>query len=187
MSCEEYHMHKKSIASVRSGNVIGGGDWAKDRIIPDCIRAIEIGKPIEIRNPKSIRPWQHVLEPLSGYLLLAEKMIENPTQYNEPWNFGPNFQSVINVWEVAEMVISSYGSGSIEDISEGDRLHEAKLLNLDISKAIHKLGWKPRLDIQENIKLTVDWYKRYKDMDVYNLCVKQIEEFCSKGVKNETI
>ena len=171
--------HGVSIASVRAGNVIGGGDWAKDRIIPDCIRALEAGKPVEIRSPHSIRPWQHVLEPLSGYMLLAQKMWEEPTKYCEGWNFGPRTESIATVWEVAKEVVRNYGFGELRDMSDPNALHEAKLLMLDISKAKFMLGWEPRMNIQQCVALTVDWYKRYTEEDVYRLCVKQIKEYLS--------
>ena len=173
----EYEKHGKSIASVRAGNVIGGGDWALDRIIPDCIKALEAGKPIEIRSPKAIRPWQHVLEPLSGYMLLAQKMWDEPVKYCEGWNFGPRAESITNVWDVASMVIENYGSGELKDLSAPDALHEAKLLMLDISKAKFQLGWEPRMNIDECIQLVVDWYKRYKEEDVYGLCLEEINKF----------
>ena len=182
MNPKYYENHNKAISSVRAGNVIGGGDWAIDRIIPDCIRAIELNNPIEIRNPNAVRPWQHVLEPISGYLLLAQKMLENPIRYSEAWNFGPYLESVVKVKEIAEMIIYFYGIGEIEYISEKDQLHEAELLNLDISKAMFSLGWKPTLDVEKTIEMTVDWYKRYMKEDIYRLCVNQIEHFCSKEV-----
>jgi len=169
--------HGKSIISVRAGNVIGGGDWAVDRIIPDCIRALENDKSIELRSPKAIRPWQFVLEPLSGYLLLAQKEYEEPSKYCEAWNFGPKSNSVATVWEVAEMVIGTYGKGELKDISDKKQLHEANLLMLDISKAKYKLGWIPHLDIKQTINLTVDWYKRYKSTNVYEFCLEQIHFF----------
>lgn len=172
--------HTVSLASVRAGNVIGGGDWALDRIIPDCIRAIETGKPIDIRNPKAIRPWEHVLEPLSGYLLLAQKMWEQPTSFCEGWNFGPEAESVSTVWEVATELIKEYGKGELKDSSEHNAVHEAKLLMLDISKAKARLGWKPRMNMKQCISLVADWYKKYQSEDVYNLCVKQITEFSQK-------
>ena len=170
--------HHVSIASVRAGNVIGGGDWAKDRIVPDCIRAIEAGQPLEIRNPKAIRPWQHVLEPLSGYMLLAQKMWEEPTKYCEGWNFGPEAESITHVWDVATMLTKYYGSGELKDVSNPSALHEANLLMLDITKAKFLLGWKPRTNIEQCCKLTADWYKRYQQEDVYNLCIEQIKLFC---------
>jgi len=181
MNPNEYSKHGKAIASVRAGNVIGGGDWAKDRIIPDCIRALEEDKPIEIRSPKAIRPWEHVLEPLGGYLLLGQMMTEDPVQYSEAWNFGPHLESVVTVEEVASILINHYGKGEINDISNKDAVHEAKLLNLDISKARFKLGWRPTLDIDQALKFTVDWYKKYKKEDVYTLCVEQINAFNQKN------
>lgn len=169
--------HSVSLASVRAGNVIGGGDWSLDRIIPDCIRALENGMPIDIRSPKSVRPWEHVLEPLSGYMLLAQKMWNNPTEYCEGWNFGPESESVSTVWEVASEVIKNYGKGELRDLSNPDALHEAKLLMLNINKAKNRLGWKPRLNMQQCMALVVDWYKRYKSMNVYQLCIEEIEKF----------
>lgn len=174
---KDYEKHGKSIASVRAGNVIGGGDWALDRIIPDCIKALEAGKPIEIRSPKAVRPWQHVLEPLSGYMLLASKMWDAPTKYCEGWNFGPKAESITDVWNVASMVIENYGSGELKDLSDPDALHEAGLLMLDISKAGFMLGWEPRMDIDQCIQLVVDWYKRYKEEDAYTLCAEHIEKY----------
>lgn len=177
---EAYDRHGKAIASVRAGNVIGGGDWALDRIIPDCIRALESGQPIDIRSPKAIRPWQHVLEPLGGYMLLASKMWDNPTAYCEGWNFGPNPESISTVWEVATRVIDNYGSGTLRDLSDPNALHEAKLLMLDISKAKFRMGWEPRMNIAQTVKLTTDWYARYRSEDPHALCLSQIKEYVSK-------
>ncbi|MGP1620894.1 MAG: CDP-glucose 4,6-dehydratase [Candidatus Cryptobacteroides sp.] len=169
--------HNVSIASVRAGNVIGGGDWAKDRLIPDCIRSLETTKVIEIRSPKSVRPWEHVLEPLSGYLLLAKRMWYNPTEYCEGWNFGPEAESVLTVWDVATAIIDNFGFGKLKDVSNISNLPEAKLLMLNINKAKKRLGWNPRLNAEKTALLTSDWYKRYKTENVYNLCVEQIELF----------
>ena len=169
--------HHVAIASVRAGNVVGGGDWAKDRIVPDCIRALEAGQTIEIRSPKAIRPWQHVLEPLSGYLLLAAKMLEDPTRYCEGWNFGPRMESVTPVWDVATMITKYYGQGTLKDVSAPNALHEANLLMLDISKAHALLGWQPRTNIEQCCQLTADWYKRYRTENVYDLCREQINTF----------
>jgi CDP-glucose 4,6-dehydratase len=209
----------KAMATVRAGNVIGGGDWAKDRLIPDCVRAIEKDNPVEVRNPNSIRPWQHVLEPLSGYLFLASKILDNPKIYSGAWNFGPFQDSTATVREVVEKAIKYYGRGEWKDVSgrneawgtdaggsgescveegaesgkDGSKsgesemkshaksaLHEAKLLSLNIDKAVIVLGWKPRLSIDEAVKLTVDYYKRCHDEDVYELCNKQIEMYEEK-------
>lgn len=177
MNLNQYSEHGKAIASVRAGNVIGGGDWASNRIIPDCIRALECKQPIEIRNPYAIRPWQHVLEPLSGYLILGHKLTENPMKYSGAWNFGPMLNSVVTVWEVGCELVKQYGSGQLKDVSLKKGVHEAKFLNLDISKAKFQLGWTPKLKLEKAIQYTVEWYKRYKQEDVYYLCVEQIGEF----------
>lgn len=169
--------HHVSLASVRAGNVIGGGDWALDRIIPDCIKSIEAGELIAIRNRTAVRPWQHVLEPLSGYMLLATKMWDNPTKYCEGWNFGPRAESISTVWDVASRLAASYGRGELNDMSDPNAVHEANLLMLDISKAKFRLGWEPRMNIDQCIDLVADWYKRYKTMDVYSLCVEEIERY----------
>lgn len=170
--------HNVSLASVRAGNVVGGGDWSLDRIIPDCIRSLESNVPIRIRSPKSVRPWEHVLEPLNGYLLLAQKMWNFPTYYCEGWNFGPESDSVSTVWDVATKLIAHYGHGELIDVSNpNEALHEASLLMLDITKAKAKLGWKPRLNLGECIALTSDWYKKYNKQDVYDLCIDQIHFF----------
>lgn len=178
---KDYDKHGKSIASVRAGNVIGGGDWAKDRIIPDCIRALEEDKVIDIRMPKAIRPWEHVLEPLSGYLLLGQKMLENSGKYCEGYNFGPTLDAIVSVWDVATMVTKFYGSGELKDCSNTNAPHEANLLLLDISKARFELNWKPTLTIENSIELTTEWYRRYINEDVYKLCLEQIDKFCSYG------
>lgn len=172
--------HHISLASVRAGNVIGGGDWALDRIIPDCIKALEVGKPIDIRSPKAVRPWQHVLEPLSGYMLLAKMMWNEPTKYCEGWNFGPRIESITPVWKVAQDVVKCYGSGILNDVSDPNALHEAKLLMLDISKAKFLLGWEPRMNIHQCVELTIDWYIRYTKEDVYSLCISQIQKYIEK-------
>lgn len=169
--------HHVSVASVRAGNVIGGGDWAKDRIIPDCIRALETDKVINIRSPKAIRPWEHVLEPLSGYLMLARKMWENPTLYCEGWNFGPESDSIMTVWDIAIEIVKNFGFGELKDVSSSEELHEAELLTLNINKVKKRLGWNPRLSAKEAISLTTDWYKRYRTENVYDICKEEIESF----------
>ena len=189
-SCSELvtHSYEKSflkdmdiaVSTARAGNVIGGGDFAADRIIPDCIKALESGAAINIRSPKAIRPWQHVLEPLSGYMLLAQKMWSDPTRYCEGWNFGPRAESISTVWDVATKVVNNYGSGELRDLSDPHALHEAKLLMLDISKAKFRLGWEPKMNIEQTVELTVDWYKRYREEEVYDVCVDQIVNFIQK-------
>jgi len=174
---KNYKKHGKVVSTVRAGNVIGGGDWGKDRIIPDAIRALENGKPIEVRNPDSVRPWQFVLEPLNGYLLLASKMHNDPEIYSGPWNFGPNPDSIITVKEVVEKVLKYYGKGSWIRTNDIDEFHESNLLNLDTSKARYLLGLKPKLNIDEAIKMTVEWYKNYHDKNIKKIINDQIERF----------
>lgn len=171
--------HTVSLASVRAGNVIGGGDWSKDRIIPDCIRAIEAGQQIEIRSPKAVRPWEHVLEPLSGYMLLAQRMWESPTEYCEGWNFGPDTDSISTVWDIASKLVHNYGHGQLAKTTNCENPHEANLLTLNINKAKSRLGWKPKMNIHQCISLVTDWYKRYKTDNVYNLCIEEINRFSS--------
>ena len=171
-----FQEHGKSLSSVRAGNVIGGGDWQKDRLIPDCIKALENNKPIEIRNSSFTRPWQHVLEPLSGYLLLASKMYQEPGKLSGAWNFGPNYESVVSVGEIVSMIIEKWENGKWLDISNKSEPHEANLLSLDISKARNLLNWQPKWDIQKCIEKTVDWYKNIGKNDLYNVCRKQIKE-----------
>lgn len=166
-----------NVASARAGNVIGGGDWANDRIVPDCIRAIEADKTIEIRSPKAVRPWQHVLEPLGGYLLLAYRLYQEPMKYNQAWNFGPETESVATVWEVASRLVEAYGRGTLKDVSDLNHPHEANLLMLDIAKAKKELNWMPRLGLVDSLGFTADWYKRYQSEDVYALCVEQIKRY----------
>lgn len=170
--------HGKSISSVRAGNVIGGGDWAENRIIPDCIKSIENNEIIEVRNPYAVRPWQHVLEPLGGYLLLGAKMFNNPTKYADSWNFGPESTNILSVGDLVREIIKVYGKGEWHDISNSNALHEAKLLSLDISKAKYYLGWKPILDFKETIKLTTDWYINYQC--ITSVCEEQIKLFQSR-------
>lgn len=186
MNPNQYCEHGKVIASVRAGNVIGGGDWAPNRIIPDCIRALESKQPIIIRNPHAVRPWQHVLEPLSGYLMLGQKLTENPIKYSGAWNFGPNLDSIVTVWQVGREIVKQYGNGDLKNVSHNEGVHEAQLLNLDISKAKFQLGWAPRLSIEMAIQYTVEWYKRYKQEDVYRLCIEQIDKFMS-NTKNTRV
>lgn len=174
---EHISSHQKAIASVRAGNVIGGGDWSQDRIVPDCIRALEERKTIGIRNPKAIRPWQHVLEPLSGYIILAEKLYQNPNEYSGGWNFGPNYVSFNNVWDICNLIINEYGNGELEDMSNPDDMHEANLLFLDITKARNYLNWNPKIDIITSIKYTIEWYKKYTEENMYELCVEQFNRY----------
>lgn len=170
-----------AMATARAGNVIGGGDWALDRLIPDCVRSINNDIDIEIRNPIAVRPWQHVLEPLSGYLLLGQKLLEDGQKYADGFNFGPNEDSVLTVAEVSKMVTEFYENGKVV-VGEASPLHEAGLLMLNIEKAKEVLNWTPTLSAKEAIKNTVDWYKKFyaqKD-DMYEYTMEQIVKYEEK-------
>ena len=155
-----HHRSSLGAASVRAGNVIGGGDWAVDRIVPDCIRAIAKGESIVIRNPLATRPWQHVLEPLSGYLLLASRLYEDPFRWGGAWNFGPSNHEVRSVMDVANHLVRKIGKGSIEVKQHEGQLHEAHLLQLNCDKASQLLGWRPRWSVDQALDATADWYAR---------------------------
>ena len=166
------------IATARAGNVIGGGDWSQHRIIPDCVRAVVSRKPVEIRNPGSVRPWQHVLEPLSGYMRLAERVLIDPEGFSEAWNFGPATDEKRTVMEVARMFVNSWGEGSIEVSSKEDGGKEAVMLMLDTEKSLTRLGWRPRLSIEHAIGITAEWYKAQAGgEDMRKLTAAQIKQY----------
>jgi len=168
----------KRIATVRAGNVIGGGDWAEDRLIPDILNAFEKSEPIRLRNPHAIRPWQHVLEPLSGYLMLAEKLWDAEKNYLSAWNFGPHPDSMVRVGLIAESMASQWGSGAKIKIDDGYHPHEASILKLDISRALSHLGWAPKLSLQKALGLIVEWHKAYlADHDMREITLQQIKVF----------
>lgn len=146
-------------ASVRAGNVIGGGDWALDRIVPDCIRSLHEDKPVFLRNPASTRPWQHVFEPLSGYLMLASGLLREPDVHSGAWNFGPHLDQARSVLDLTKKVIEYFGKGSIELSSVRASNHEAKMLQLNCDKAVQLLQWNPRWNFERTVSETVDWYK----------------------------
>lgn len=153
--------HGIAVASARAGNVIGGGDWAADRLVPDTLKAFEHGRPVEIRNPGAVRPWQHVLEPLSGYLLLAERLLEDGQEFAEAWNFGPDDEDAVPVGDVVGRIATLWGDGATWVDDNGSSPHEAGLLGLDASKAHSRLGWRPRWDIDRALFATVDWQRAY--------------------------
>ncbi|MCL2102330.1 MAG: CDP-glucose 4,6-dehydratase [Fibromonadales bacterium] len=166
------------LATARSGNCIGGGDWNENRIVPDCIRAIYANKAIKIRNPNAIRPWQFVLEPLNGYILLGEKLLQSKKEFAASFNFGPSKKDAITVKEIAEKVVNFYGKGKIEIAKQGKNLHEANLLMLNNSKAKKFLGWKPKYSIDIALEKTVEWYKRFKAKEnMEKFMTRQIEEY----------
>ncbi|MBE6445115.1 MAG: CDP-glucose 4,6-dehydratase [Alphaproteobacteria bacterium] len=170
-----------AMATARAGNVIGGGDWALDRLVPDCVRSINKDVKIEIRNPVAVRPWQHVLEPLSGYMLLAEKLFTEGKKYAEGFNFGPKEDSVLTVANVSQKITEYYGKGEVV-VHKVDNLHEAKLLMLSIKKSKQVLNWEPVLSADEAIKNTVLWYKKfYANENMQNFTLEQINNFQEKA------
>lgn len=174
----DYARHGVALATVRAGNVIGGGDWARDRLIPDIVAAFEQGRPAIIRNPHAIRPWQHVLEPLRGYLMLAERLAEEGTAYAEGWNFGPNDEDARPVGWIVEQMASRWGEGAAWTTDEGDHPHEAGFLKLDISKARGRLRWHPALRLGDALDMVVDWSRRRNDdADPRALCLSQIRAY----------
>ena len=163
------------VATTRAGNAVGGGDWAQDRLVPDIIRALMADLEIVIRSPNAVRPWQFVLEPLSGYMLLGEKLF-NGEKLSGAWNFGPNQVSMVTVKKVVDLMIGRWGSGSVR-IMPDDSKYEATLLFLDCTKAKKGLQWEPRTDIKDAVDFIVQWYKNYGSREVYDLCVEQIKRF----------
>jgi len=160
---EKFETHGVAIASGRAGNVIGGGDWADDRLIPDIMRAIMQGKPVNIRSPHAIRPWQHVLEPLAGYLLLVQKLYEEGASYAEGWNFGPNEQDAKPVQWIVEKLTQAWGEGASWTLDGGNHPHEAHYLKLDCSKAKMRLDWAPRWHLEEALSAIIEWQRAYRD------------------------
>jgi CDP-glucose 4,6-dehydratase len=174
------------LASARAGNVIGGGDWATDRLVPDILRALSVGKCAEIRNPSAIRPWQHVLEPLSGYLRLAECLYEDRNSYSEGWNFGPSAEQNCSVGQLASQLVAIWGNRASWSASEQIGPHEANLLSLDCTKARQKLMWRPRWEIGETLDKIVQWQSAYlRGADMHDFTLSQIGEYQARKEKHE--
>ena len=170
------------VASVRAGNVIGGGDWADDRLIPDILRSFEKNEPVVIRNPKATRPWQHVLEPLSGYLILAQKLYEDQKEYAEGWNFGPNEQDVKPVDWILDKMISKWPNSSWE-LDQNSNPHEAGFLKLDITKAKSKLDWYPVWELSHTLERIISWHKAWLNKENMQIvCLTEIKIYM-KGMK----
>ena len=177
----KYEQHQKAIAVGRAGNVIGGGDWSQDRLIPDIAKALNVNKEVVIRNPKAVRPWQHVIEPLFGYLELGMKLNSDPIKYAQAYNFGPNINDALSVEEMVVSSIKSWGAGKYNVEVNNNNPHEAGLLKLDISKAIKNLNWKPILNAQTAVELTINWYKKYySNIPATELMELDIEYYKSK-------
>jgi len=172
-----------SVATARAGNVIGGGDWSADRLVPDCVRAMQAGKPLVVRNPKSVRPWQLVLEPLAGYLQLAQLQWQQPTKYATAFNFGPHAQQVLNVGAVAGLLTQYWGDGASWELTpqQGAQVHEAGLLSLDISHTMAQTNWRPVYGPEEAIRRTVTWYKQALAATdaaaIRTLCDREIDDY----------
>ncbi|MCI0340538.1 MAG: CDP-glucose 4,6-dehydratase [Planctomycetales bacterium] len=177
--------HGVPVASTRAGNVLGGGDWAPDRIVPDAMRALSAGRPVPVRNPDAVRPWQHVLEPLGGYLLLGARLAgvgtDRPGDFCEAWNFGPLAEEVHPVLRVVEEVLKAWGGGTWEERPEPGAPHEARRLRLSVEKARARLGWRPRWGLPETCRRTVEWYQAHHrgapPADLRALCVRQIRDY----------
>lgn len=185
---ENHEQHKMSLVSVRAGNVIGGGDWAQDRLIPDVIRSLSQKKPIEIRSPDAVRPWQHVLDPLSGYLWLGACLWQNPKDHDYGWNFGPLASNAMPVREIVEESIALWGKG--EWRQGAARTHEAKTLKLDSTKAATLLKWSPVYDIKESLIATVSWYRGYyheNNFDPLIFSLSQLEDYVQSAKKQNKI
>jgi CDP-glucose 4,6-dehydratase len=175
------------LATARAGNVIGGGDWAEDRLIPDIVRSTSENKRTVIRNPRSIRPWQHVLEPLSGYLLLGQRLLEGKTEFADTWNFGPDKDQCLTVEEVLTLFKGRWNKLKVSyPASEKNKFHEAGILMLDYSKAFKQLQWKPVWKIDDTIAKTADWYKTYY-LSGQLLTAADLEEYINEAKKKSLI
>lgn len=173
-----YDQHQVALASARAGNVIGGGDWADDRLIPDILRAISAGQPVIIRNPQAIRPWQHVLEPLAGYLQLAQKLYEDGVAYAEGWNFGPNDEDARPVQWIVEQIVQQWGEGASWQFDQGNHPHEAHYLKLDCSKAKQRLDWQPRWRLTESLEKIIQWHRLMcQNADMKAVSIRQIMDY----------
>ena len=173
-----FSKEKIAVATARAGNVIGGGDWSKDRLIPDIFSAFDAGRAVTVRNPHAIRPWQHVLEPLSGYLMLAEKLSSSELGFDEAWNFGPQDDGACSVQVLLDKIINLWGDGASWVKQEGDHPHEASYLKLDISKARTGLMWEPKWNLDKALEKTVIWHKAWRageEMD--SICLGQISDY----------
>jgi CDP-glucose 4,6-dehydratase len=174
------------VATVRAGNVIGGGDWAQDRLVPDAIRAFAADKPLLIRNPRAVRPWQHVLDPVAAYLLLAERLVTDGVAFAEGWNFGPATASEVTVERVADGLAGGWGGNAGWKSDGGKHPHEAAYLRLDCTKAAERLAWYPLVNLERSLELTVDWYKaQQRGADMRALSLHQIQTVLSGDLQDE--
>jgi CDP-glucose 4,6-dehydratase len=178
----KFATHQKSVASVRAGNVIGGGDFAQHRIIPDIVKSIEADKTLILRNPNATRPWQHVIEPIGAYLLLASKMWDAPEQFSTAYNFGPETNDVLTVQALVEKAIAVFGKGSFEIQQDPNQKHEAQNLMLNIDKAKKDLHWEPKYNALQSIEKTIEWYKDARNGDVK--CLEHINQYFEASIND---
>ncbi len=174
---EDYATHGKLLITARAGNVLGGGDWAQDRIVPDCIRAFSASKAITLRRPQSVRPWQHVLDPLMGYLKLTVRALNGDASVSGAWNFGPDQSGLVTVEQLVQKLIAAWGGGHYTSDPDLSHVPETGLLNLDSGKARQLLGWQPIWSVDDTVQKTVEWYKNYASSNVLALCLSQIGEY----------
>jgi CDP-glucose 4,6-dehydratase len=183
----DYVRHGVALATVRAGNVIGGGDWAEDRLVPDAMRALASGRPLTIRNPHAIRPWQYVLEPLRGYLKVAEALMDDGAAMGEAWNFGPDPADAETVESIASQLSMHWGNGAQWEAAKGAQPHEGQCLRLDSSKAAGRLEWRPGLRLKEALAMTVAWYRaRMQGDDMHAFSMAQIEEYEHRVMAQQT-
>jgi CDP-glucose 4,6-dehydratase len=180
---EQYKKHGVAVASVRAGNIIGGGDWAEDRLVPDCMKTLARGETIIIRSPQAIRPWQYMLDPLYGYLLLGARLLKGKSEYIGPWNFGPADKNIIDVETLVQYIVKFWGEGSYSAVSNS-KFHEARLLKLDINKSVNLLKWHPIMNIQTALKETAEWYRKYyiEKADMRAESINEIREYFCKQI-----
>jgi CDP-glucose 4,6-dehydratase len=177
-NADKFKLHQLALASARAGNVIGGGDWAEDRLVPDVLKAFALGESLLIRNPQAVRPWQHVLEPLRGYLTLAEHLFEHGSSYAEAYNFGPRENDAQSVEWVVGQLAHKWGGDANWQVDGANHPHEASLLRLDVSKASHRLSWRPVLDLDSSLQWTVDWARAdHEQQDMHAFTISQIENY----------
>jgi CDP-glucose 4,6-dehydratase len=187
---ERLAQHGVRLATARAGNVIGGGDWAKDRIVVDMVRHLTRGETVPVRSPRAVRPWQHVLEPLSGYLTLAARMLQSDDpRWCDAWNFGPLPGEEIPVGRLVELFLQAWGEGSWADVGDPNQPHEAVVLRLNIDKALHQLGWRPRWNVAEAVRRSAEWYRRYYGAPEANMraaCCEEIDLYGDDAAEPRT-
>jgi len=183
-SSKQSDNHKLLVASARAGNVIGGGDWTDERLVPDVFRAVAQSNSVKVRNPDSTRPWQHVLEPLSGYLLLGQKLLQGLSDFADAWNFGPDLESNMKTVEIIDMMANEWSAITAKTLIDNNAPHEAGLLMLDSTKAKVQMNWEPVWGIKNTVNKTVNWYKNYIEKDIA-ITLEQIDDYTTDAIRNK--